>query len=64
MPLADPHRATQIFTTNVATIHYQMALPIFTDETFFLTINAPHQASCIQVPRQIPRPDLITLLPG
>ena len=65
--------ATQISTTSAATLHYQMAyrvqnhdifLPTSTDEALFLTINSPHQASCIQVSRQILRPDLIKLLPA
>ncbi|KAI8530426.1 hypothetical protein RHMOL_Rhmol11G0057200 [Rhododendron molle] len=66
--------ASQISTTYAATLHYQMAyrlqnhafdmsLPSSTDEALFLTINAPHQASCVHVPRQISRPELLKLLP-
>ncbi|KAI8556210.1 hypothetical protein RHMOL_Rhmol05G0234600 [Rhododendron molle] len=58
--------ASQISTTYAATLHYQMAyrlqnhafdmsLPSSTDEALFLTVNAPHQASCVHVPRQISR---------
>ena len=66
--------ASQISTTYAATLHYQMAyrlqnhafdmsLPSSTDEALFLTVNAPHQASCVHVPRQISRPELLKLLP-
>lgn len=66
--------AFQISTTYAATLHYQMAyrlqncildmlLPTSTDEALFLTVNAPHQASCVHVPRQISRPELLKLLP-
>lgn len=40
-----------------------MSLPTSIDEALFLTINAPNQVSCVHVPRQISRPELLKLLP-
>lgn len=40
-----------------------MSLPTSTEEALFLTVNAPHQASCVHVPRLITCPEFLKLLP-
>ncbi|KAK1398016.1 hypothetical protein POM88_007879 [Heracleum sosnowskyi] len=66
--------APQVAGTFMATLHYQMAyrvqnhsfdlsLPRETNEALFLEIDAQSSSSCIHVPKQIPKDELVKLLP-
>ncbi|KAK1392715.1 hypothetical protein POM88_011771 [Heracleum sosnowskyi] len=64
----------QVAGTYIATLHYQMAyrvenhsfdlsLPRDTDEALFLEIDVQSNSSCIHLPKQIPKDELVKLLP-
>ncbi|KAL8108501.1 hypothetical protein AgCh_024812 [Apium graveolens] len=66
--------APQVAGTYIATLHYQMAyrvqnhsfdlsLPRDTGEALFLEIDAQSSSSCIHMPKQIPKDELVKLLP-
>ncbi|KAL3638190.1 hypothetical protein CASFOL_017561 [Castilleja foliolosa] len=66
--------APQIDNTYVATLHHQMAyrvqnhamdlsLPRDTKDALLIQLESQHSPSCIHIPRQIPRDELIQLLP-
>ncbi|KAL3643584.1 hypothetical protein CASFOL_014399 [Castilleja foliolosa] len=66
--------APQIDNTYVATLHHQMAyrvqnhamdlsLPRDTEDALLIQLESQHSPSCIHIPRQIPRNELIQLLP-
>ncbi|XP_019087516.1 PREDICTED: uncharacterized protein LOC104724406 [Camelina sativa] len=66
--------APQIGNTYAATLHHQMAyrvqnhamdlsLPRDTEDALLIQLESQHSPSCIHIPRQIPRDELVKLLP-
>ncbi|XP_023641348.1 uncharacterized protein LOC111831449 [Capsella rubella] len=66
--------APQIGNTYAATLHHQMAyrvqnhamdlsLPRETEDALLIQLESQHSPSCIHIPRQIPRSELVKLLP-
>ncbi|KAG7572281.1 Viral movement protein, partial [Arabidopsis suecica] len=66
--------APQIGNTYAATLHHQMAyrvqnhamdlsLPRDTEDALLIQLESQHSPSCIHIPRQIPREELVKLLP-
>ncbi|KAH9622967.1 hypothetical protein KSS87_001070, partial [Heliosperma pusillum] len=64
----------QVGNTYAATLHHQMAyrvqnhamdlsLPRDTNDALFIQLESQHSPSCIHIPRQIPKDELIKLLP-
>ncbi|CAH8254131.1 unnamed protein product [Arabidopsis lyrata] len=66
--------APQIGNTYAATLHHQMAyrdqnyamdlsLPRDTEDALLIQLESQHSPSCIHIPRQIPKEELVKLLP-
>ncbi|VVA93505.1 unnamed protein product [Arabis nemorensis] len=64
----------QVGNTYAATLHHQMAyrvqnhaidssLPRDTEDALLIQLESQHSPSCIHIPRQIPKDELIKLLP-